>query len=374
MEPQRSTEATNAPQGTQGTSIEIAGSDLVFKPVTLEDATPTGAQIAAAAGFKPTQHATVLQFLANGELEDVRPLEAAKLSTGRPNRFIVVESDRSLRLTVDGVRFDWPCSVISGAQVRKLGSVDPSKSIFLERQGVADALIEDDKLVNLEGAGVEAFYGRIQTWELKVQDIKVEFSTPKVVVRDALIKAGFDVEQEWQIFLKVVGQPKEAVTLTTVIDLRQEGIEKLRLTPKDINNGEGVSRGRRDFPLLEVDEAFLDKTYASWEAVNENGHRWVLIHTYPVPAGYNQSVVSLALEIPGNYPGAQIDMFFVYSALVLSDGRAIPATEAHADIQGRAYQRWSRHRTGATQWKPASDNIITHLALVDECLAREVGE
>ena len=78
--------------------------------------------------------------------------------------------------------------------------------------------------------------------------------------------------------------------------------------------------------------------------------------------------------VPDTYPGAQIDMFYVFSPLSLVDGRKLPATESFMEIQRRQFQRWSRHRNGATQWKPASDNIITHLALVDDCLAREVGE
>ncbi len=374
MDSKRDSQATPAAHGHNGGSVEIAGTEFVFSQVMLDDKTPTGAQIASAAGFKPDQHATVLKFLPNGELEDLRPLEQVSLSAAGPNRFIVVKSDRSLRLTIDGQRYDWPCSVISGAQLRKLGSVDPNKSLFFERQGVADTVVENLQLINLEAAGVEAFYSVLHSWALKVQDILVEFTTPEVVVRDAMVKAGFDVDQEWHIFLKVVGQPKEPVTLATVIDLRRAGIEKLRLTPKDINNGEGATRGRRDFALQEVDESFLDNMHPSWETVREGGHRWMLVYGYPVPAGYNQSTVSLALMVPDTYPGAQIDMFYVFSPLSLVDGRKIPATESFMEIQGRQFQRWSRHRNGATQWKPASDNIITHLALVDDCLAREVGE
>lgn len=372
MDPQRDTETTNPARDSQGTSVEIADVDFVFKTVNLSEATPTGSQIAAAAGFKPNQHVTVLRYLPNGELEDLRPLEQIRLVAGEANRFIVVESDRSLRLTIDGVRFDWPCRVITGAQLRKLGAVEASKDLFIERKDVADTLVEDLQVIDLEAPGVEAFYTRARVWLLKVQDIQLAFDTPEVLVSAAMAKAGFDVTQEWHIFLKVVGQPKQAVTLTTVIDLRTKGIEKLRLTPKDINNGEAVAVGRRDFALQEVDEQFLDRTHATWETVIEGAKRWLLIHFYPVPEGFNQSTVTLALNIPSTYPGAQVDMFYVYEPLSLLNGREIPATTSRADIQGKKYQRWSRHRNGATQWKPATDNIITHLALVDESLLREV--
>lgn len=354
--------------------IEVAGIDLTFRAIDLSDRTPTGAQIAAAAGFKPNQHAVVMQFLDNGELEDLRPQEVAKLQPHAVNRFIVVESDRTYRLTIDGVRMEWPCSIISGAQVRRLGSIEANKGVYLERQEGTDEEIGERDLINLDEEGVEAFYGKARKWALKVQDIELEYAQPEVVVRDAVQRAGFDVSQEWHIFLKVVGQPKRPVTLDTVIDLRTKGIEKLRLTPKDINNGEGPSQGRRDFALQEVDEVFLNRLHGAWEAVREGGNQWLMIYNYPVPAGYNRTTVTLALQVPSNYPAAQIDMFFVNEPLARLSGVELPATQHHEVILGKTFQRWSRHRSGATQWKPMTDNVITHLALVDDCLAREVGE
>ncbi|MFV0385988.1 multiubiquitin domain-containing protein [Paracoccus sp. (in: a-proteobacteria)] len=59
--------------------IEVADETLTYRNVLIDDLTPTGAQLAAAAGFKPKQHAVVLQVLANGELEDVRPSETVDL-------------------------------------------------------------------------------------------------------------------------------------------------------------------------------------------------------------------------------------------------------------------------------------------------------
>ena len=65
--------ANTFPPAQDGHFIEVAGLDLVFKPVPLADHTPTGAQIASAAGYSDAQVVTVLHLLANGELEDIRP-------------------------------------------------------------------------------------------------------------------------------------------------------------------------------------------------------------------------------------------------------------------------------------------------------------
>lgn len=58
-----------------GFFIQVAGSDLIFRPIPLTDRTPTGAQVADSAGFSDSQAATVLHMLPNGELEDIRPTE-----------------------------------------------------------------------------------------------------------------------------------------------------------------------------------------------------------------------------------------------------------------------------------------------------------
>ena len=105
-----------------GSFIEVAGSDLVFGRVPLTDRTPTGAQIADAVGYSDTRAATVLHLLPNGELEDIRPTEVVSLPE-QGGRFIVVASDRSYRLSIDGRRLDWPVRCISGAILRHLGRV-----------------------------------------------------------------------------------------------------------------------------------------------------------------------------------------------------------------------------------------------------------
>lgn len=354
-------------------SIEVAGADLVFRPVSLSDTTPTGAQIAAAAGFNPGQQASVLLLLPNGELEDVRPGEVVDLSQKRGS-FIVVESDRSYRLTIDGKRIDWPCRVISGSVIRQLGQVHGDKAIYFDRHDQADKLIEDTDVIDLDSSGVEAFYSRAATWVLNVQGVRLEVATPTIVVSDAMIRAGFDVNQGWHIFLKVTGHPKQIIELTTVVDLRTPGIEKIRLTPKDVSNGETAQAVRRDFALLDVDENFLDERFAHWETMIENQRRWLLVYGYPVPQGYNTRRVTLALDVPPSYPGAQIDMFYVSPHLSLSDGQALACTEAQEAINGVPYQRWSRHRATASEWRPDTDNVITHLALVESALAKEVQQ
>jgi hypothetical protein len=213
----------------------------------------------------------------------------------------------------------------------------------------------------------------IKDYKLNVQGVVIDWDKSSISVRDAITKAGFDAAKEWLIFLKIQGAPKEPVTLDTIVDLTRPGLEKLRLTPKDVTNGEApLTFG--DFALLDSDEAFLEGLCLPWRTLIESNRRWLLIDNYPVPPGYTATTTTLALEIPPTYPSAQIDMFYCYPALALASGRAIDNTQIRAVILGHEFHGWSRHRGGTSAWDPAKDNVATQLALVDHCVTREVGE
>lgn len=354
-------------------AIEVADETLTYRTCHVDDRTPTGAQLAAAAGYKPAQGIVVLRVMQNGDLEDIRPDEIAPLS-GTADKFIIVESDREYMFGIDGQRINWPCQIISGAVLRKLGGISPELGIYFELANQPDRLIGDHDTVNLNERGIESFVSRKMTWRINVQGVDLDVATPTITVRQAMLDAGFDVRQEWHIYLKVAGHPKQERMLDDVIDLRTPGIEKLRLTPKNVNNGEGPPPPRREFALLDVDEQYLDRLKLRWETIVDQGRRWLVIENYPVPAGYNVASVTMALEIPPPYPGAQIDMFYTDPPLTLMSGRAIDCTHIAATIREKPFNGWSRHRGPGSEWNPEADNVITHLALVESALVKEVGE
>jgi hypothetical protein len=207
-------------------------------------------------------------------------------------------------------------------------------------------------------------------WRLNVQGVMIESPHPEIVVRQAIKQAGFNPDAPWIIVLKVAGEPKKEVDLSFVIDLRHKGIEKLRLTPRQINNGEMAASKRVDFALLPQDEEHLDQLGLRWETLVDAGRRWLIIRSYPVPFGYRSPAADVAIEVPVSYPGAQLDMFYCHPPLALHSGAAIPQTQHLEPVTGLLFQRWSRHR----QWDATRDTLATHLALVDESLRREVEQ
>ncbi|TWI64378.1 multiubiquitin [Pseudoduganella lurida] len=353
-------------------AIEVCGLDLVLRPVAIHDTTPTGMQIAEAAGYAPTPLISVLQWLMHG-LEDVRPTEVVNLRDGL-NRFIIAESEATWRLIIDGIRFDWPSPRILVSVLRTLAAVPTTKSIFLTDPDQGEIYLADDTELDLTAPGVEALVTHAPSFKLNVQGVLLSINAPTVVVRNALQLAGISTDQGWHIFLIVQDQDKREVQLDDVIDLTTPGIEKLRLTPKDVDNGEASPSAVRQFRLLPSDETYLDSNHPEWMAIVENGRQWLLLPTYDMPTGYLTSATSLAVEVPQTYPMTQLDMFYVNPPATLASGATIPATEMMETIQGLPYQRWSRHRGGRSQWRPGIDNVISHLALVEAALLKEIQQ
>lgn len=127
---------------------------------------------------------------------------------------------------------------------------------------------------------------------------------------------------------------------------------------------------KRQFQLPEQDVVYLEDLGLPWEAVNDGGMQWVIIHNYPVPHGYNVTDVSVAVKIETGYPRAQLDMAYFFPALSRLDGNGINAITVQM-IDGKQYQRWSRHRTGQNPWRDDVDDLSTHLALVSYWFEQE---
>lgn len=358
---------------TAGTVIQVAGADLVFHPVRIDDVTPTGHQIAHASGYKPPDAVVVMRMMDDGALDPVRPDEVVDLRQAQ-GRFVVGIADCISLAEVDGERLQWIGGVISGTAIRRLASVPDDRTVFLERTDEPDREILPVDLVNLDPAGIESFVTRKRKgWELNVHGVVVEFDEPKVRVRDALVKAGFDPAKPWQILLKIEGRPKVEVGLDDMVDLTTPDIEKLRLMPRAVDNGEALPAPRRDFALLAEDVDYLGRLALPWETVVEQGRRWLVIGGYPLPSGYTATTTDLALEIPPSYPQAQIYGFYANPPLALANGRTIASTQLSGVIRGLPWVGWSRYRPGQP-WNPDSDNVVTQLALAEAALLKEAGE
>lgn len=154
------------------------------------------------------------------------------------------------------------------------------------------------------------------------------------------------------------------------MDFTTPGVERFRTLPIDQTEGEGKLL-RQQFQMPESDREFLETRGLPWETITESNYKWLLIHDFPVTEGYNLNKVTVALMIVAGYPDAQIDMVYFYPPLQRVNGEQIKAL-ASQNIDGKTYQRWSRHRTPKNPWRPGEDDISTHLAQVEFWLEKEL--
>ena len=350
--------------------IEIRVND---EPVQISDDTPTGRQILAAAGLRPDTEFALLIWPSAGPTQEIGLDEVVPIRRDDDDAvdFFATKSDHVAYFVLDDERYAW-AGRLDLAIIRRIGRVPAGLGIWLERRDEPDLLLEEGQTVDLRPAGVERLYSRQKVWGLNVQGDLTEWDSPHVLVRDALLKAGVDLSKQWMIVLKVKEQEPRQVALDDVVDLDQPGIERLWLRPRQVDNGEGQAL-RRDFSLLPKDDGFLAASNYRWETITAGARRWLLIHNYLLPKGYNAGTCRLAFEVPATYPAAQIDMFYCDPPLSVLGGAAPPATDVRETIDGVSFQRWSRHRCADNPWSPSRDSISTHLGLVDESLGREVG-
>ena len=127
---------------------------------------------------------------------------------------------------------------------------------------------------------------------------------------------------------------------------------------------------RRQFDLLPEDAQFLDDYGLPWETVVD-GSQWVLVHDFPTFGPYTSATAIAAIRIETGYPSTPLDMVYFYPPLMRQDGKRIGATEAMQALDGKSFQRWSRHRTGQNPWRPGLDSIGTHIFLIEDWLQRE---
>jgi len=114
--------------------------------------------------------------------------------------------------------------------------------------------------------------------------------------------------------------------------------------------------------LSEGDEAYLKEHGFDYEVVQEGAMFSLVIRSFRLPAGYEPPVVDLLLRLPGGFPDAAPDMFWMHPVVAYVGGGVPPATETRLDYGGRTWQRWSRHL--AIAWRPGIDNLQSYLRLI----------
>ena len=179
---------------------------------------------------------------------------------------------------------------------------------------------------------------------------------------ELLTLAGKTSPGKYQINQKLKGGKVVKIGLDELVCFTTPGIEKFMTLPLDQTEGESINY-RKQFALLDEDIEYLESLGLPWETLSESTGKWVLIYDFPVLKGYNVDKTTVALKIEPGYPRTQIDMAYFYPNLLRKDGQTIGALSSQM-IDGKIFQRWSRHRSGQNPWREGVDGLSTHMSLV----------
>ncbi len=129
---------------------------------------------------------------------------------------------------------------------------------------------------------------------------------------------------------------------------------------------------------LQEEMAFLRRHFPRLE--HGPGMEWVMIPEFPLPAGrYNRSQTPLLFKLPGVYPQAGPDNFFVDVELRLTTGAMPPAFNPNAESSSGPAPttgRWGWFSWHPQSWRPAAtveggDNLLVFVRGVGLCLRGE---
>lgn len=227
--------------------------------------------------------------------------------------------------------------------------------------------------MNIEIIDVEEFSKAGKTpppgkkYRIKIDRNFYEVEKECVTGRDLLILVGKTPPEKYQINQKLRGGKVAKIGLDETVCFTTPGIEKFMTLPLDQTEGE---RNRKQFGLPEEDVEYLESLGLPWEALSDGAGKWVLIYDFQVPAGYNVEKTIVAIKIDPGYPRTQLDMAYFLPHLSRRDGKPIGALSAQI-IDGKNFQRWSRHRTGQNPWREGVDNLATHMSLVSVWFSQE---
>lgn len=139
--------------------IVVLDEQLNERHLDLSDPVPTARQILRVAMVRSIEDYSVYAILPSGEFEDLRLDETYDLRERGAERFVIFQTDRAFKFTIDDRQLEWGKPSISGRVLKALAGVPTDTyDVYLEvRGGGQDLLIRDGDLIDLSKPGIERF-------------------------------------------------------------------------------------------------------------------------------------------------------------------------------------------------------------------------
>jgi hypothetical protein len=109
--------------------------------------------------------------------------------------------------------------------------------------------------------------------------------------------------------------------------------------------------------IPQSDEQYLTEKGFQFEIKQSDKEVLLVLKNWSLPDNYTPTLVDLLIRIVPGYPLAPLDMFWTFPAVKLAGGGWPLNADVHQQLDGRSWQRWSRHY----EWRPGVDNIRTFI-------------
>lgn len=153
-----------------------------------------------------------------------------------------MQTHTKFKLTVNDASYEYYNRFITGAELRKLASIENDSLIFLKIEGI-DEPVQDNEKVDLARLGIECFYTVKKKPKFKFTLNSKMFDWERFITGKELRKLGH-IPPEEDVFLKIQGKDEE-IQNDEKVDLARLGIEHFyskkkqpRLVEIKINNKE----------------------------------------------------------------------------------------------------------------------------------------
>lgn len=210
-----------------------------------------------------------------------------------------------------------------------------------------------DEAFDLRGRGAERFlfFRTDRAFKFTIDNRQLEWGKP--VISGAVLRRLADVKPGYALYLEVRGGQDREIVPSDLLDLSKPGIERF------ITVLEQTTEGLEALPL--GDRQYLHTHGIEYQLTSDAGTVGVILRNMQLPPGkYNHPNADVLILLPGGYPDACPDMFFLFPWLQLKTAGRYPTCADVAHTFGRQqWQRWSRH---SSDWRPGIDGLHTMIA------------
>lgn len=127
----------------------------------------------------------------------------------------------------------------------------------------------------------------------------------------------------------------------------------------------------------EEDKKYLEERSHQYSTYEQGGVTLLVLEQYELPDGYTPQAADVLIEIPADYPDANLDMWWVFPPVVFTRTGAEPAqTQVRQSFAGyapdpeRQWQRFSRHPS----WRLGVDDLRSYLVSLRSTMENEARQ